>query len=337
MDNRGGIVAYNKDVYLAAYKILEERRDKNKYIRDKRKEEINLKIPEYLKLKNELMSLLGGAVSSFGGVNKNTVDIKKAIFDNEEKRKKLLCDNGYSSDYLDEIFCCKKCKDTGYILDKKCECLEKLLVERAIENSSLSNAFSSQNFDNFDITVFSDEELNGISPRKNIKQILSHIKDFIDNLNLSETKSLLFTGNTGVGKTFLSSCIAKKLTEMGFNVVYETAANVCELMDTEKFGKASVVSDRNTVKNLYSADLLIIDDLGTEFRTQYTLSALYELLNSRLINNKKMIINTNLSIKELKDLYSERIFSRFLGHFNILEFIGEDLRTKEIFEKSMKN
>lgn len=326
-------MAYSNKILKQANTILAEKRDKNKYISEQRKNEIYTKFPEYAGLKKEMVALLGEYVKSVGnGTEVDVKQLKEKIYLNEQSRKAILENNGYCTNYLDEIYDCKECKDTGYIVNKKCSCLEQLLRQIAAQQSNLNYILGDQNFDNFDLNIFSDNKIDGVSPRDNMKTILSHTKSFIDSFDSKDTKSLLFTGSTGVGKTFLSSCIADLLIKKGVNVLYQSSAKVTEMLEEFKFNRENSEYDSETIKELYNTDLLIIDDFGTEFKTSYTLTALYELINSRLINNKKLIITTNLTVKELKDIYSERLFSRFIGEFLILEFMGNDIRTKKIFE-----
>ncbi|MBR4893374.1 MAG: ATP-binding protein [Clostridia bacterium] len=329
-------MSYSSKIFKKAYEKLQEKRDKNKQILELRKEEIYNKIPEYLTLKKEVIKLLGECVKNMGVYSpEKNEEIKKTIKEAEQKKTELLVKNGYPKDYLDDIFECNECKDTGYIASKKCSCLEKILKEIASDESNLSYVLDKKNFENFDLNMFSDKpDDSGISPKDNMKNILNHTKNFIDNFDNAGTKSLLFTGSTGVGKTYLSGCIAKTLIDNGKNVLYQSCIKLSEVLDEYKFNRENAMYDtKSIIKDLYEIDLLIIDDLGTEFKTSYTLTALFELINSRLINNKKMIISTNLSVLELKEVYSERLFSRFIGEFLILEFTGEDLRIKNIFAK----
>ena len=326
-------MSYSNKIYKIALVILEEKREKNKIISDRRKEEINSKIAEYSAIKKDVLGLLEDYMKNIDNPEKNNTGlIKEQIRSNEEKKKKLLMENGYPVDYLDEIYDCKKCKDPGYILNEKCECFIKILKDISKKESNLSYILDEQNFNNFDLKIFSDKiGENGISPKENMKNILAHVKKFIDLFDEKDTKSLLFTGSTGVGKTCLSSCIAKKVLDSGKNVLYQSSAKLSEILEEYKFNRENAsYNTQDIVKDLYDIDLLIIDDFGTEFKTSYTLTALYELINSRLLNNKKMIISTNLSIIELKEVYSERLFSRFIGEFLILEFTGNDLRTQKI-------
>ena len=331
-------MSYNNKIYKIANQIMEEKRDRNKAILEKRKEEVLSLVPSYKELKKELINLMGQCLKNIGNNGENSYDIeliKEKISANEQKRISLLIENGFPRDYLDDLYDCKECKDTGYILNKQCSCYQKLLHDISYKESNIPNILELQNFDEFDINVFSSKKgENNISPRDNMKNILNHVKVFVDNFESVDTKSLLFTGSTGVGKTYLSSCIAKYLIDKGYNVFYQSAGKLCEILDEYKFNRDSNDYDIcNIIKMLYDVDVLIIDDLGTEFRTSYTLSAIYELINSRIINNKKMIVSTNLSVIDLKEVYTERLFSRFLGEFNILEFIGEDIRAKKILDK----
>lgn len=329
-------MSYNNRIYNIALGLLEEKREKNKLLHQKRKDEIISKIPEYISLKNDNLTLLESFMKNSAKIDSGNLDlIKDKIRKNEEKKRNMLKRNGFSEDYLDDVYDCYKCKDTGFILNKKCECFEKILKDVSKKESNLSYMLDEQNFNNFCLDYFSDEIFeNGLSAKDNMKNILSYVNTFIESFEDKNTKSLLFTGSTGVGKTFLSSCIAKTLLDSGKNVLYQSSAKLCEILEEHKFNRENAIYDtKNIIRDLYDIDLIIIDDFGTEFKTSYTLTALYELINSRLINNKKIIISTNLSVLELKEIYSERLFSRFLGEFLILEFTGNDLRTQKILEK----
>ncbi len=327
-------MAYSEKVYKIANELLEKRREKNIHILEKRKDEIRNKIPEYFELKKKSFELFSSHIKFEDKfIVENKEQLIKLLDENVEQRKKALIESGYPSDYLDEIYDCQKCKDTGYVDGIRCECLEALIQQVAVNESNISYILEERNFENFDLKLFSDKDLgDGISPRQKMKNILKHIKNFMDNFDSKDTKSMLFTGSTGVGKTFLSGCIAGTMLQSGKNVLYQTAGKLTEILEEHKFNRENTIYDTTgLIYDLYNIDLLIIDDFGTEFKTAYTLTALYDLINSRIINNKKMIISTNLSPLELKDVYSERLFSRFLGEFLILEFLGEDLRTKKIF------
>lgn len=169
----------------------------------------------------------------------------------------------------------------------------------------------------------------GISPRKHMEGILDTCKNFVNNFEKTD-ENLLFSGAPGLGKTFLSTCIAKELIKKGYSVIYETAYQTFSILEELKFKRTE---DREKLKfkadKLYTCDLLILDDLGSEFSTQYTNAALFDILNSRLISGRKTVINTNLSVSEFEDRYSERVASRILGYFLVLRFIGNDIRLEK--------
>jgi len=184
-----------------------------------------------------------------------------------------------------------------------------------------------QNFDNFDFSYYSDTivESEGISPLTNIKSIFQTCFNFVQNFDKTDDNLLLY-GGPGLGKTFLSSCIAKDLLDRGKTVFYQTAFKIFGLLEDYKFNRSEESATKTQVDRLFDVDLLIIDDLGTEFVNTYTSSAFFNILNSRLLDKRKTIISTNLNMEELVNLYSNRVVSRIIGHYIPLKFFGEDIR-----------
>jgi DNA replication protein DnaC len=184
-------------------------------------------------------------------------------------------------------------------------------------------------FDNFKLNYYSDksedESKAAYSPRQNARLVLKVCKDFCINFE-QVSYNLLFSGNTGVGKTFFSSAIAHKLIDSGYDVVYETAGTIFSLLEDIRFNRANDDESRHRADRLLECDLLIIDDLGAEFITQFVVSALFNLINSRILYNKKMIISTNYSKDDIENVYGSRILSRLLGDFKILTLFGQDIR-----------
>ena len=254
----------------------------------------------------------------------------------KEEKAHILKKLKLPEDYLKPTYECKFCNDTGYITEnyssQMCSCLKQKIFDFEYNKSNISN-LQIQNFENFSYEKYSDvpdkEKYNSeISPRENIKLVRDICDNFINNFDDPNEKNLLFTGTTGVGKTFLSSCIAKELIEKGKTVLYQTAPIMLDMIIDYKFGKNNI-SD-TTYKNIYDVDLLIIDDLGTENMNQVKFTELFNIINSRLLNtnNKcyKTIISTNLNLAMLNKTYGERISSRLIGNYNICRFFGEDLR-----------
>ena len=312
---------------LLAEKDLEKRKNEL-YTKNKRLEEID----------NELSKLGIATAKSMIMSNNSTIldDLNKKVnILKSEKLNILKCLN-LPEDYLLPNYTCKQCNDTGYITQEyhstMCNCLKQEIFNIEYNKSNISN-LETQNFNNFSSTIYSDkidiEKYNSeISPRENIELIKNICMNFINNFDDPNEKNLLFTGTTGVGKTFLSSCIAKEIIEKGKTVLYQTAPIMLDTIIDYKFNKNNV-SD-TTYKNILEVDLLIIDDLGTESMNNIKFAELFNIINTRLLNknNKalKTIISTNLGLPMLNKTYGERITSRLIGNYNICRFFGDDLR-----------
>lgn len=250
---------------------------------------------------------------------------------------KELCKD---SDYLNPHFECKLCKDTGFIekngVTKYCQCLKQRLFDKAYNKSNIGN-LEKENFENFNIKLFSDKPdkekyKTDISPRQNMEIIKEKAVSFIENFDDPNEKNLLFVGSTGVGKTFLTNCIASEVLRQGKTVLYQTAPVMFENINNEKFDRL----DDDEIKifdNLLNADLLIIDDLGSENVTDSKITDLFTIINTRLLNQNhtvnKTIISTNLSVNELFQTYTNRIGSRLAENYRFLKFYGDDIRFKK--------
>ena len=236
-----------------------------------------------------------------------------------------LTNNGYDENVLFYQPLCPICEDKGYRDGKMCVCLEQMFIDEYHKQSNLEHRITQENFDTFNELLFSDDKQNGNkSPRENIlvakEACLSFVEEF-DSIN----RNILFVGGVGTGKTFLTHCVAKELLERCKTVMYFTAYDLVEKFTEISLGQI----DRNGKEMLWNCDLLIIDDLGCERQTVFSQNSLFNLLNERLVRNKSMLISTNLSVKELQQTYNERIFSRIMGNFIGIRFIGDDLRIKK--------
>ena len=264
------------------------------------------------------------------------IDLNNKVSKLKNEKAEILKELNLSIDYLSPNYSCKMCNDTGYIQDNykstMCNCLKQKIYNIEYNKSNIAN-LETQNFDNFSLDKYSNEinkeKYNSdISPRENIELIKKICLKFIDNFDDPNEKNLLFTGNTGLGKTFLSSCIAKEIIQKDKTVLYQTAPIMLDTIIDYKFNKNT--SSDETYKNLFEADLLIIDDLGTESLNNVKFTELFNIINTRLLNqnNKclKTIISTNLSLPILNKTYGERIISRLIGDYNICRFFGEDIR-----------
>lgn len=312
---------------LSAEKNLEERKNKL-YSENPRLQEIDDELFK-LGISTAKNLILSNSPELLQELNIKVENLKK-------EKAQILKDLNLPNDFLSPNYSCKLCNDTGYIQDNynsiMCNCLKQEIFNIEYNKSNLSN-LENQNFEKFSSEKYSDkidkDKYNSeISPRENINLIKNICLNFIKNFDDPNEKNLLFTGNTGLGKTFLSSCIAKEIIQKDKTVLYQTAPIMLDTIIDYKFNKNNI-SD-TTYKNLLDVDLLIIDDLGTESLNNIKFTELFNIINSRLLNqnNKclKTIISTNLSLPILNKTYGERITSRLIGNYNICRFFGEDLR-----------
>lgn len=301
------------------------RTDENRKLM-KRREEIKNKYPEILELDTTIQKLcLNLSMAALRGItDQNELNnIKEEITDLRAKKYEMLVSHGYNPDYLNLHYNCPKCKDTGFIGIEKCSCFKSKLIKLYYKDSDLEEAVKTNNFKNFNINLYPNHKLNDerYTPRKNIEDILEYITgEYLPNFKNSNT-NLLFYGNSGTGKTFLSWCIAKELLDKGFLVVYKTSDDLLRALKNIKFN-----NDTDLENLLINCDLLIIDDLGSEQITDFSSTELFTLINKKILKNKKMLISTNLSLPLISKRYSERISSRIIGEFKLFKFFAEDIR-----------
>ena len=246
-----------------------------------------------------------------------------------EKKQKLLETRGYPPDYLSLSYTCPDCRDTGYINGRKCPCFKKAIIDLLYMQSNLREILKKENFDYFILDYYSVNHIDpktGRSSLEAMKKALQTCHNFVDTFN-EDFHNLLFYGDTGVGKTFLSHCIAKELLEKTYSVIYVTAAQLFDIFAKNAFEKSPDAETK--YEHIYDCDLLIIDDLGTEYANAFTLSQLFICLNERIISKKSTIISTNLSLDDMRNIYSERIFSRISSHFTLLRLTGDDIRIQK--------
>ena len=247
----------------------------------------------------------------------------------ESEKEEILKENGYSKDYLQVKYSCKKCNDMGFINNKRCTCFEQELMLAAYAVSNIKEILSAENFDNFNFEYYSDEKYPSqkLTPQENIKRIYQVAHDFAHNFDKQFT-NLLFYGSPGTGKTYLCNCIAKDLLDAGKGVLYLTAFELFKLIEDDRFNKKDEETQERTnfLDSIFKADLLIIDDLGTEFHTTLSNASFFNCINTRLLHKKSTVISTNLTLENLQKTYSTRIVSRVLGNYKTLEFYGRDIR-----------
>lgn len=285
------------------------------------------------------------AIESFKSNRNKKIDLSKEIDFLHESKISLLLQNDFPADYLDISYNCIDCKDTGYVNGNRCHCFKKKIVSMIYSDKRWQDVFSRENFDTFDLNLYSNSKKDTLpniemTPRQAAKDALSKAKNFVKSFNIDNLSvdNLLISGNAGIGKTFLCNCIAKELIEAGFFVVYLSSTSLFELFERVTFTNKSRDNDFSPLvkdfsfSNIYDCDLLIIDDLGTEYVNNFTTPKLFDLLNRRLSSRLPTLISTNLDVTGLSNLYSERLISRILGSFTWVHFGGEDLRLKIRFQ-----
>lgn len=245
----------------------------------------------------------------------------------QQQRAETLGRLGLPADYTDETYLCPKCRDTGYCGAGLCTCLKALYAEEQKKELSGLLKLGEQTFDAFELDWYDDtpDPATGISPRQSMEFVYETCVAYARRFG-PKSRNLLFTGGTGLGKTFLSTCIARVVAEAGHSVVYDTASELFARFEAEKFARAGVPGGEEDIRRALHCDLLILDDLGTEMTTVFVTSALYTLVNTRLTGGKKTIISTNLSQEELCTRYSPQIASRLQGEYQTLRFYGQDIR-----------
>ncbi len=321
----------------AAKKVRDEFDRKRKAAQDDadaRRFMIHSEIPEIALIDKEL----AGTGLALYNCAINGEDIEKMVAGMKEKnaqlrkaRAQLLMKHGYSEDFTKVNYECPICSDTGYDGLHYCDCFRRAMIKEAYLSSGLGGMLSSQGFENFSLGFYSDQkDTGGRSERDTMKTIVAAAKKYAENFGNEkpgECKNLIFFGGTGLGKTHISTSIAKCVIDKGYSVVYDTASNILSAFESEKFSR---IKGENQVEKYLECDLLIIDDLGAEFQSQFTQSALFTLLNTRICAGRAMIISTNLNDGNLlAKTYSERITSRLIGEFRAFRFVGSDVRLKK--------
>lgn len=315
-------------------KIYDKLRDDETRNLKLRKDEISKRHPEIIDLDNKIQKLsleMAVAVIKSSNSEQTLNQYKDKITDLRVKKCEMLVERGYDPEYLNLYYNCNKCKDTGFIGNTKCICYKQKLIKLYYKNSELETTIKSNNFNNFDLNLFSSHKLGEekFSPRKNMENNLEYIlKDYIPNFQSIST-NLLFFGNPGSGKTYLSYCISKAILDKGYLVIYKTSDELIKNLKDIRFN-----NDSNLESLLLECDLLIIDDLGAEYLNEFTITELFNLINKRILSSKKMLISTNLTLPGITKQYSERIASRLIGEFKLCKFYSEDIRIKKNLEKN---
>ncbi len=264
------------------------------------------------------------AVLSGSNVKEKLSDLKSTNLSLQQELETLLLSENLPLDYLEVKHHCPMCSDTGYVDGHMCTCLKNLIKKITYENLNRLSPLSLSTFESFDIELYpNDNAKDGVNIRLHMEKILNFCKNYASNFT-GYSENLFLQGATGLGKTHLSLAIANELINRGHNVIYTSTPNIISKLEKEHFYHN--FQDDNTEKHLIDCELLILDDLGTEFQTSFSNATIYNVINSRIMYQKPTIISTNLSVKEIQSSYSKRLVSRIMGSYKRLFFLGNDIR-----------
>lgn len=282
-----------------------------------------------MRLREQMVELVGLTIKKGNAMAEAIEKLKNESIELQAEKAELLVQNGYAADYLDDIYSCPSCKDTGFVDGHICDCLMAIYNKTLTEDLGVLLKTGDESFDKFNLGFYDDvrDPVSGVSARDQMTLVFETCREYAKSFS-SRSLNLLFQGGTGLGKTFLSACIARTVADKGFSVCYDTASAALDAFEAKKFARDAETAENASIKveRMLNCDLMILDDLGTEMPTPMSVSALYTLINTRLVNGKKNIISTNCSDDDLARRYNQQICSRLDGEYFKLSFVGRDIR-----------
>lgn len=315
--------------YDAIMRIYNQRQFQNKREQDERVREVYERIPQVEALSDEITMFMAEAARKALWMDKTAADkLRREAADLRLQKAQFLRRGGYPENYLELHYQCPDCRDTGRIDGKKCHCFRRLEIELLYDQSNIKKILEQENFDTLTMEYYDRnriDEKTGMTVFDYMTSVIAACKEFTEHF-CEEKGSILFTGNAGCGKTFLSNCIAKELIDQCCSVVYLTATDMFDIFSRNKFNYENEEEAREKAGYILDCDLLIIDDLGTELINTFTASQLFYCVNDRLNSKKGTIISTNLPLNRLRDEFTERIVSRIMSEYLVFPLIGEDIR-----------
>lgn len=306
----------------------EEKQNKSRKLLEERTAYVYQNVEGYQELDESIASVsVSQGKKLLLGDDNALIELKNMIAEFSSMKKQLLISAGLPEDYLKPVYTCPDCKDTGYIDHVKCHCFKQIEITMLYEQSGIREMLEENNFSTLSYEYYEGEDL------QRFKNTVVTCKNFINNFN-SDYHNLFFYGTVGTGKSFLSGCVAKELIESGHSVIYFSAAGLFDVLSRMKFDYKNTEELHNAYEDLFQCDLLIIDDLGTEYTNNFVNSQFFSLINDRHLRQKAVIISTNLSLADFRDRYSDRIFSRITSSYEICKITGPDIR---MYKKKLQN
>ena len=324
-------MSLNNSQYNAIMRIYNQRQFQDKYEQDQRREEVYQKVPQIRQIEDEISSqAVRCARKLLDGDTNAKEELKQHIEDLREQKEVLLSAFGFPADYMEMHYACPECQDTGYVDGRKCRCFKKEEIRLLYSQSNIEEVLLRENFDSFSYEYYDDRvvipEIQ-MTVADYMRQVHTWCKEYVENFE-KKGGNLIFTGSTGVGKTFLTNCIAKALIDQYQSVIYLSSNDLFDVFSKNKFHYDTEEEMKDMYQYILDCDLLIIDDLGTELNNTFVSSQLFYCINERLLLKKSTIISTNLSMTMLRDTYSDRISSRIISQYSIIPLYGDDIRTK---------
>ncbi len=329
-------MAFDKYIYEKVENEISRRKISAETQLDKRTREIENKIPEIAELTNALsqtsIELSKLIIQKKGNFAESFEKLKTQNLQGQEMIKNLLVRNGYPANYLEPVYTCSICRDKGHINGERCSCFNKLMTHYAVEKLNTEANMPDCDFAHFSLDYYKGISVDGCPDCYHVmSEYLTYCMNYANNFS-EQSDSLFLLGQTGVGKTHISLSIAKAVSAKGYTVAYGSLLNFLRIIEKEHFGRSSN-ADADTLQVLINTDLLILDDLGSEFQTPFYESTLYNIVNSRINMGLPTIISSNLTGKELQKNYNDRIISRLFSVYNILMFFGTDVRQLKRLKK----
>lgn len=322
-------MALSNSQYNAIMRVYNKRQFRNKRDQDERIREIYEKIPQVEALNDEIAASMAQAGrKKLQGDEEGVKALKQEAEALKNQKLRYLERNGYPADYMQMRYHCPVCCDTGYVDGKKCRCFRQMEIEILYDQSNIREVLERENFDTLSMAYYDRERIDERSGRtvyEYMSMVIEECHRYVENFG-KEKGSILFTGSTGCGKTFLSNCIARELIRQYYSVVYLTATDMFDVLSESRFSGRDEEEARDKAAYILDCDLLIIDDLGTELINTFTASQLFYCINERLNRKKGTIISTNLALNRMQDEFTERVTSRIMSQYKVLPLLGEDIR-----------
>ena len=325
-------MALSNSQYDAIMREYGKQQMENQHSQEARKKEIYQKVPAVKELEAEIAERSVACARKLLEGNQEAIyELREKLADLKEQKALLIKAAGYSDDYLELHYRCKDCRDTGWVDGHKCHCFLRAQMKLLYAQSNLERVLEQENFDHLTFQYYDNSQIIpeiGMTNADYMRRVVKSCMEFAQNFD-SHQDNLLFTGSTGVGKTFLTNCIAKELIDRCISVIYLSSNELFEIFSKYKFGRESEEDAEESYRYILECDMLIIDDLGTELNISFVSSQLFYCINERIGRKKGTIISTNLSMSMLKDTYSDRVTSRIMSNYRVIPLYGADIRMKK--------